>query len=580
MRKAGVTNPVFLLDEIDKMSGDALRGDPAAALLEVLDPEQNAAFTDHYLEVPYDLSKTLFIATANSLHTIPYPLLDRMEIIEIPGYSENEKLAIAREFLVPKTTRENGFAEERLRFTDEALLEIIRHFTNESGVRGLERELARAVRRVARASVAAASDTPPEANTSDTVSGTSDTVSAASDTAPNTSDTKITKQDIAKLLRTRKYKNDVVYREARAGVCYGLAWTERGGAVLTAFIDTKSLQETDTNGNNLLDLAFANPHLKANAAAAAILIAADAVPNKPESQPLYDFFAPAVQNSNYDYRTNDGITPLHLAARAGYTGFVEFLIEVGANVNIKNASGATPLHEAVRSGNLDSINALLRARANINAQDARGNSVLHLAIRDIPASKHREIVELLLKQPGIDASLWDEHGDSPLHAAVIRNEEIAIVELLLQYGSDINIRNIEGKIPLYVAIELSRSRYIPLLLGTNSNLFAADNAGVTPYESALREHVDMLPYLITPATVRQSNGAGDTILHMTIRNAGSIETIQNILSKGARIDARNAEGDTALHIAVQKNNESVGQMLIEKNANIFALNVANQSALY
>ncbi|MDR1410618.1 MAG: endopeptidase La [Spirochaetaceae bacterium] len=212
MRRAGAANPVFLLDEIDKLSSD-FRGDPASALLEVLDPEQNSAFTDHYLELPFDLSKVLFIATANSLHTIPYPLLDRMEIIEIPGYGENEKLAIAQQFLVPKELKENGLSRAQIAFKDEAILEIERHWTMESGVRSLEREIARCVRRIARIAVEKGYGTDPEKP----VSSFKKTVA---------------KNDLEKLLGRRKYKNDVVYKEARAGVCYGLAWTEYGGTML------------------------------------------------------------------------------------------------------------------------------------------------------------------------------------------------------------------------------------------------------------------------------------------------------------------------------------------------------------
>jgi ATP-dependent Lon protease len=212
MRKAGTINPVFLLDEIDKLSSD-FRGDPASALLEVLDPEQNSTFTDHYLEMPYDLSKVLFIATANSLHTIPYPLLDRMEIIEIPGYGENEKLAIAQQFLVPKELRENGLSHAQIAFKDEAILEIERHWTMESGVRSLEREIARCVRRIARIAVEKGYGDDPEKP-----------VSSFKKT--------VTRNDLEKLLGRRKYKNDVVYKEARTGVCYGLAWTEYGGTML------------------------------------------------------------------------------------------------------------------------------------------------------------------------------------------------------------------------------------------------------------------------------------------------------------------------------------------------------------
>ncbi|MDR2102366.1 MAG: endopeptidase La [Treponema sp.] len=212
MRKAETMNPVFLLDEIDKLSSD-FRGDPASALLEVLDPEQNIAFTDHYLEVPYDLSKVLFITTANSLHTIPYPLLDRMEIIEIPGYGEHEKLVIAQQFLVPKELGENGLGDARISFKDEAIGEIIRHWTMESGVRNLEREIARCVRRIARNAVKKEYGKSP-------------------DKPINSFKKTVRREDLEKLLGRRKYKNDVVFKEARIGVSYGLAWTETGGTML------------------------------------------------------------------------------------------------------------------------------------------------------------------------------------------------------------------------------------------------------------------------------------------------------------------------------------------------------------
>jgi ATP-dependent Lon protease len=212
MRRAETINPVFLLDEIDKLSHD-VRGDPASALLEVLDPEQNAAFTDHYLELPYDLSKVLFITTANSLHSIPYPLLDRMEIIEIPGYGENEKLAIAKQFLVPKEINENGLRNAHIVFTDEAVRQIIRHWTMESGVRGLEREIARCIRRAAQEAV----DNGYGKSREKALSAFSKTIDT---------------NDLEKLLGRRKFKNDLVFKEARIGVSYGLAWTETGGVLL------------------------------------------------------------------------------------------------------------------------------------------------------------------------------------------------------------------------------------------------------------------------------------------------------------------------------------------------------------
>lgn len=223
LRKAGSLNPVFLLDEIDKLSSD-FRGDPASALLEVLDPEQNAAFVDHYLEVPFDLSKVLFIATANSLHNIPYPLLDRMEVIEVPGYGEREKLQIAKSFLVPKQLSENGIGESKTVFKDEAILDIIRHYTMESGVRGLEREIARCVRRIAREAVKKGYGNPPTEPAADEGPGPTKNISAFKRS--------IASKDLEKLLGRKKHRSDVVYAESRIGVTYGLAWTETGGTIL------------------------------------------------------------------------------------------------------------------------------------------------------------------------------------------------------------------------------------------------------------------------------------------------------------------------------------------------------------
>jgi ATP-dependent Lon protease len=231
MRKAGSVNPVFLLDEIDKMAGD-FRGDPASALLEVLDPEQNATFMDHYLEVPYDLSKTLFITTANSLHTIPYPLLDRMEIIDIPGYGENEKLAIAKQFLAPKQLAENGLKDAKIVFKDETIREIIRHWTMESGVRSLEREIARCTRRLARYAVEKGFGAPDSGvgGEASLDSGASTDVAKRKKLSEFRKTVKIA--DLEKLLNRRKYKDDAVFKEAHIGVSYGLAWTETGGAML------------------------------------------------------------------------------------------------------------------------------------------------------------------------------------------------------------------------------------------------------------------------------------------------------------------------------------------------------------
>lgn len=205
MREAGVINPVFLLDEIDKISSD-MRGDPASALLEVLDPEQNSTFRDRYLEEQYDLSKVLFIATANTLETIPAPLLDRMEVIELGGYTPDEKREIAKRYLCPKKIKENGLTEDMIEFTDEALEEIADGYTMEAGVRNLERQIGSICRKVAVA-YADRKDAPKLV------------LQAA---------------DVEKYLGARKhYKEDKMLPKDEIGAATGLAWTAVGGTTLT-----------------------------------------------------------------------------------------------------------------------------------------------------------------------------------------------------------------------------------------------------------------------------------------------------------------------------------------------------------
>lgn len=204
MRQASSKNPVILLDEVDKMSSD-FRGDPASALLEVLDPEQNATFSDHYIEVPYDLSDVMFITTANLLYSIPRPLLDRMEIINIPGYTEEEKIIIARDFLVPKQKKENGLDEYNVSITDDALRAIIRNYTREAGVRGLERGISSILRKIARKVV-----------------------------SENLEDFEIIvdENDVLEYLGVPKYRYGVAESQDRVGVATGLAVTEAGGDIL------------------------------------------------------------------------------------------------------------------------------------------------------------------------------------------------------------------------------------------------------------------------------------------------------------------------------------------------------------
>lgn len=210
MRTAGSKNPVFLLDEVDKMSAD-FRGDPSAALLEVLDPEQNSTFSDHYVEVPFDLSRVLWVVTANVMHNIPRPLLDRMEMITIAGYTEEEKVQIAKRYLIPKQTRDHGLTDKKIIFSEGTIQKVIRDYTREAGVRNLERNIANLCRKAARQIV-------QDKRTS----------------------VKITAQNLHTFLGAPKHRHTQAEVNHQVGVATGLAWTEVGGEVLAVEVSVMS----------------------------------------------------------------------------------------------------------------------------------------------------------------------------------------------------------------------------------------------------------------------------------------------------------------------------------------------------
>lgn len=240
MRRANTINPLFMLDEIDKLGLD-FRGDPASALLEVLDPEQNHAFSDHYLELPYDLSTVMFITTANYTGTIPHALLDRMEVIDFPGYIEEEKLEIAKRFLLPRQIEENGLQTQELRFTDQAVMCIIREYTYEAGVRNLEREIGRVCRKIAR-------------------------LKAEGKRHPS----KIQSQSIERYLGPPQFFNQEAGRDDEIGVATAIAWTENGGEIMPVevlLVDGKGgMQITGQIGNVMQESAQAGlSYLKSRA---------------------------------------------------------------------------------------------------------------------------------------------------------------------------------------------------------------------------------------------------------------------------------------------------------------------------
>jgi ATP-dependent Lon protease len=209
IRKAGTNNPVFMLDEVDKLGAD-FRGDPSAALLEVLDPEQNSTFRDHYLDVDFDLSKVMFIATANMLETIPSPLLDRLEVLQLPGYSEEEKTHIAQKYIMPKQLEQHGLSAKDLSISDAAIRRIIADYTREAGLRNLEREIAAICRKIARRRA--------EGQKSATI---------------------VEPTDIAELLGPSRFFRELADRTGVPGVATGLAWTPTGGEIL--FIEASGM---------------------------------------------------------------------------------------------------------------------------------------------------------------------------------------------------------------------------------------------------------------------------------------------------------------------------------------------------
>jgi ATP-dependent Lon protease len=220
LRKVDKGNPLLLLDEIDKMSND-FRGDPSSALLEVLDPEQNSTFQDHYMEVEYDLSKVMFLTTANSLHTIPRPLLDRMEVIQLEGYIESEKFNIAKKYLVPKQLKMHGLADRKVTIQDASINHVIRFYTREAGVRNLERQMATLCRKVAR-----------EIVKMESASAKGKKGKAAANSKVKNASLVVTPKKVVEYLGPQKYKHGKIEEQNEIGMTNGMAWTEVGGDLL------------------------------------------------------------------------------------------------------------------------------------------------------------------------------------------------------------------------------------------------------------------------------------------------------------------------------------------------------------
>jgi len=342
--------------------------------------------------------------------------------------------------------------------------------------------------------------------------------------------------------------------------------------IISMPVTTEIINRKDKTNKNALDYAFNRPDSFNHMVISERLILTGGF----SENPMFSYFAPAVRSGNYNIRRSEGLAPLHYAVINNYSGLYSLLLERNIDVNIKSASGATALHEAVRTGNIPIIKSLLENGADVNARDARGNSPLHIGV---PSDTHREVISILLSNKAYP-NLRDEHGDTPLHIAIILNRSLDVVQLLLGGGSDVFIRNIEGKTPLYIAVYERREAVIPVLLSYGSEVFAACNSNITPFDLAFRGNGNIFNLLVTSETVAQRDSYGNTMLHAAVRNRGTTQQLGVILDNRAPVEARNRDGDTALHLAVRTNQRESGEYLISRGANIFSVNSEDESPLF
>ena len=335
---------------------------------------------------------------------------------------------------------------------------------------------------------------------------------------------------------------------------------------------TPPLNNKDNNGNTALDLAYQHPESYKHAQVAEKLLQAGFISSKED----FNYFSIAVRSSNPNIRFSDGLTPLHYASRYGHRGITQLLLEQKADINMKDSSGTTPLHESARNGHIAIMNILLNAGASVNAQDGRGNTALHIVM---PSTVRKEGMQLLLDM-GANPNVKDNHGDAPLHICIALDMGQDMADLLISRGADVNIRNTKGKTPLHLAVEQNRKDYISFLLEKQADIFADDTEGKTPFDMALNLNNDTLPALITTQTVQKNDNKGNTLLHIATLNSASINIISQIIDNKCSVQSRNKAGDTALHFAVDMDNREIGELLITRGADIFAVNANGQSPLY
>jgi ankyrin repeat protein len=371
------------------------------------------------------------------------------------------------------------------------------------------------------------------------------------------------------MLSTDGEGRTVLHLAADAGVPPLVASILSSGDDITRL---EQINKRDRADRTALDYAFMHRDSRDHATVAEILIQAGGF----SSDPFFLYFAPVVRSLNFNQRAADGNSALHYAVRERYRGYTLFLLDNMADPNIKNTTGDTALHESARIGDIEIMRALLDHGANVNIQDGQGNTAMHIAI---PVEVHRVALDLLISYRA-NPNLRDERGDSPVHIVIGLNRTPDILETLLRNGADLTIHNSDGKTPLFLAVEQNRTALLPLLVRYNSDIFAITNEGKTPFGLALAGSKETLNSLITSETVLQSDNNGNTPLIVAVQSAVEAEIVQRILDRNALINARNQEGDTALHIAVRQDLAAIGDLLIARGADVFAQNAKGESPIY
>lgn len=360
--------------------------------------------------------------------------------------------------------------------------------------------------------------------------------------------------------------------------------SEDGRNIVHYFVQTKNntaiswcvkknipLSTADAAGKTPLDLAFELLDDVNSVEIAVNLIQNGAEPVESE----YDYFQTAVLSRNLNYRFNDGQTPLHLASIAGHTPVVSYLLANNAQTDVQDSSGATPLHEAVRYGKTEIASLLLQAKADPNAKDNLGKTPLLLII---PEEQRKQLYPLLIAK-GADISIKDMYGDTVMHTATMTKVSADILTQLAGAGADINARNKEGVTPLAIAIKNNLTEHVHFYADNNADIHIKDTKGETPLTMALKTSDDILEIIVNKNNITSHDSDGNSPLHVAILNNASLLKIQYILSLTDDVNTRNADGNTALYLAVLKNRRKLGEMLLAKNADIFATNTKNRSPL-